>query len=150
MPPSRSRRRSGGTYVDGIGEIDLLVDQLRKVPKESKRTVRKAIVEATKGMRADMARRASWSDRIPGAIGVRASFARGAVEIRVNHHRAPHARPYEGIGTRGAGFRHPVFGHRDRKWAEQATRPFFFITVDAHRKKVIEAVEKAVFATLPR
>lgn len=147
MPRPRSRR--GGTFVDGIDSLDLLVSELRKVPKEAKRTVRKAVLDATSGMRADMARRAGWSSRIPGAIGVRASFARGSVEIRVNHRAAPHARPYEGIGTRGSTFRHPVYGNRD-VWVDEQTRPFFFPTVDDHRKKVISAVEKAVFSSLPR
>lgn len=141
-------RRSRGSWVDGIEGVDLLVDQLRAVPAKNKAAVRKAIVGATSQMRADMAARASWSSRIPGAIGIRASFVRGAVELRVNAGRAPHARPFEGIG--GATFRHPVYGHRERRWATQTARPFFFPTVLAHSGKVRDAVESAVFASLPR
>lgn len=142
-------RRSGGTWVEGIDQIDFLVEQLRNVPSKAKVAVRKAIVEATRSMRDDMARRASWSSRIPGAINVRASFAQARVEIRVAQRTAPHARPYEGVGG-GGTFRHPVHGHRDHPWAEQATRPFFFPTVTAHAGKVREAVERAVYASLPR
>lgn len=148
MAVRRSRRnRTGGTWVDGA-DVDLLIDQLRKVPQEAKRHVRKAILQATQTMRADMARRAGWSDRIPGAIGMRASFTRGQVEIRVRSSQAPHARNWEGI-QRGEA-RWPVFGHRDRKWGHAPVRPFFFPAVDAHRTKVRDAVETAVFKTMPR
>lgn len=97
-----------------------------------------------------MAARASWSSRIPRAITTRTSFARGSVELRVRSGQAPHARPYEGIGTRGS-FRHPVFHDGfDGPWVTQATRPFFFPSVDAHRDKIRGAVESAVFESLPR
>jgi hypothetical protein len=155
MAVRRGRRRRGGTWIDGIGGVDLLVDWLRSVPSEARSDVRKAVIAATREMRADMAARASWSSRIPRAITTRTSFARGSVELRVDARRAPHARPYEGIGTRGGTFRHPVFGsaYDDRNgwtWVTQAARPFFFPTVDRHREKVRDAVETAVFKSLPR
>lgn len=143
----RRSRRSGGWSVDTAG-LDLFVDEMRKVPKDMRREVRKAIVKATADIRNDMARRASWSSRIPGAIGVRVAFGQARTTIRVNAGRAPHARPYEGVG-RGNTFRHPVYGDYD-VWVTQGTRPFFFPAVRDHRKATRDAVERAVYNALPR
>lgn len=145
---SRRGRSTAGFGVD-IGSLDLFIEQLRAVPKESRQDVRKAIVAATEDIRRDMARRASWSSRIPPAITTRVRFASASVQLRVNSKRAPHARPYEGLSSRGGSFRHPVYGHRDR-WVSQSARPFFFPAVDGHRKAVRDAVERAVFQSLPR
>lgn len=134
--------------LEGTASVSFIADKLRAVPKASQRAVRKAIVSSTSGLRSDMARRASWSTRIPGAIGMRVSFARASVELRVNSKRAPHARPYEGMGSPGT-FRHPVYGHRT-VWVSQATRPFFFPAVQGKRQKIRDAVETAIIATLPR
>lgn len=144
----RRGRSTAGFGVD-FGGLDLLVEQLRAVPKDAKRDVRKAIVDATADIRADMARRASWSSRIPGALTTRVRFASASVEIRADARRAPHARPYEGVGNRGGSFRHPVFGNTDA-WVSQSTRPFFFAAVDANRKATRDAVERAVLKSLPR
>lgn len=134
--------------VEGIASVSFLADKLRGVPKESQRAVRKAILSSTRGIRDDMARRASWSTRIPGSIGMRVSFARASVDIKVDRKKAPHARPYEGLGSPGT-FRHPVYGNRE-KWVSQATRPFFFPAVWGRRKQIRDAVETAVLSTLPR
>jgi hypothetical protein len=145
---SRRGRSTAGFGVD-VGSLDLFIEQLRTVPKEAKKDVRKAIVAATSEIRADMARRASWSSRIPGAITTRVRFASASVQIRVDARRAPHARPYEGVSSRGGSFRHPVYGNTDR-WVSQAARPFFFPAAEGHRKAVRDAVERAVFQSFPR
>jgi hypothetical protein len=145
---SRRGRSTAGFGVD-VGSLDVFIEQLRAVPAEAKRDVRKAIVEATADIRTDMARRASWSSRIPAAIGMRVRFSAATVQIRVDSRRAPHARPYEGLSSRGGSFRHPVYGHTDR-WVSQSARPFFFPAIDGHRKAVRDAVERAVFKSLPR
>ena len=132
--------------IEQTPSLDLVVDQLRTINPRARRKVRQAIVEATRDMREDMARRASWSSRIPGAIRLRISWRTGRVEIRVDARRAPHARPYEGTDG-NAFFRHPVFGDRDR-WVSQRTRPFFFPAVRAHRRRVIDAVERAVLQSI--
>lgn len=146
MAARRSRSR-GGWSVDAT-QLDLFVDEMRKVPKDMRRQVRAAIVKATTDIRNDMARRASWSTRIPGAIGVRVAFGQARTTIRVDAKRAPHARPYEGVG-RGASFRHPVYGNYD-VWVSQGVRPFFFPAVRDHRKATRDAVERAVYEALPR
>lgn len=127
--------------------VDFFAEQLRRVPEESRRAVRAAIVDATRGVRADAARRASWSSRIPGAITMRVSFTTARVEIRVNARRAPHARPYEGISGRTT-FRHPVYGNRN-VWVEQAARPFLRPAVDGRITEIRDAVERAVYRSLP-
>jgi len=134
--------------VNGIAQFSLFVEQLRSVPKESKKAVRKAIVAATADIRGEMARRASWSTRIPGAIGVRTQFSSAQVQIRVNQARAPHARPYEGLSS-GSSFRHPVFGNRN-VWVAERARPFFFPAIDGNRDRVRDAVERAIIESFPR
>lgn len=145
----RTRRRNTATgWGVDFASLDLFMDEMRNVPKDMRRQVRKAIVKATADIRNDMARRASWSSRIPGAIGVRVAFAQARTTIRVDARKAPHARPYEGVG-RGNTFRHPVYGNYDI-WVTQGTRSFFFPAVRTHRKATREAVERAVYEALPR
>jgi hypothetical protein len=60
----------------------------------------------------------------------------------VNTRKAPHARPYEGITSRGSTFRHPVFGHD--VWVEQETRPFLFPAVEAKKDAAVDLVKQAV------
>jgi hypothetical protein len=90
------------------------------------------------------------SKRIPGAIGTRVSFgartAGGAVVV--NSAKAPHARPLEGLSSRGGTFRHPVFG--TDKWVSQATRPFLFESIIQTEREAVALIEQAVIAALPR
>lgn len=62
-----------------------------------KRRVREALTESGSALVGDMRRRAGWSQRIQGAIVVKATFSekKSGVRITVNHNEAPHARPYE-------------------------------------------------------
>lgn len=113
---------------------------LRAMSAQVRKEVRPAIRRAAEPMVAQARANASWSSRIPGAI--RLSTTKRGVDIRVNQKRAPHARPYEGIGG-GGQFRHPVFGNRDR-WVSQPTRPFLDPAVRQHRGKVREELIKVV------
>lgn len=130
-----------------------LVEDFGKIPLEFRKQVRPELKRAADSVVQDAKKRASWSSRIPGAIGVRASLSkkRQGFSIRVNQDRAPHGRPFEGIGTRGNTFRHPVFGTGDRrgahsqdKWAEQKKRPFIWPAVRANSQSAREAVAQAV------
>lgn len=116
---------------------------LRAMSTEVRREIRPALKEVAEPMVAAARSNASWSSRIPKAI--RLAVIKRGVEIRVSKARAPHARPYEGIGG-NAQFRHPVFGNRDR-WVPQKTRPFLDPAVKAHRNKIrprlFEIVEEA-------
>lgn len=84
----------------------------------------------------------TFSRRIPGAVKVGVSFpAKGAkVVLRVDAKKAPHGRPIENNGRRGA-FRHPVFGDRN-VWVGQAAHPFFFPAVEGQQKKIVKEIEK--------
>jgi hypothetical protein len=94
-------------------------------------------------------RAGAWSRRIPAAISSRplVDMTRGrvGVEVRVSG-SVPHARPYEGISQQGSSgkFRHPVFGHRDRKWEDQSTRPYLWPAVRGRAPQAYEAAQSVV------
>jgi hypothetical protein len=121
-----------------------------KVPAELRKELRPRLRTSGEHLRADMRRRASYSSRIPGAIGltVRFSARGGGIRLNVNSRRAPHARVLErgNLGGRADTFRHPVFG-RD-VWVTQATRPFFFPALKAGRAQIKDNIRGAVVASL--
>jgi len=96
-------------------------------------------------------RAGAWSTRIPSAIStrpyIREALSRVGVEVRVSG-RVPHARPYEGISQQGSisYFRHPVYGHIERKWARQDTRPYLWPAVRGRQNEMRQAVEQTVDA----
>jgi hypothetical protein len=154
--------------VSGDGSLDLgrtqvanLADALRGTPDRLRASVRRAVKEAAEPIAADARRRASWSRRIPGAISTRTSFTgkSAGVRIQVNHLKAPHARPYEGITARArdsrrSGFRHPVYaegGHR-AQWVYVTTpfRPFLAPAAEAGQRAAVSRLLEAVDGVLRR
>ena len=132
------------------GELDRLVADLSKLPREVRRQVIPALERAARPIERDMKRRASWSTRIPGAISVETSSgglfgARRApgVRLRVDSRAAPHARPLEGFSR--PVFRHPVYGNR-QVWVSQRARSFFAPAIRAGEAGVVRAVDEAVQA----
>lgn len=127
-----------------------LVRGFGKVPIELRKELRPRLRTSGERLRADMRRRAAYSSRIPGAIGLTVRFTArgGGIRLTVNSRRAPHARVLErgNLAGRAAVFRHPVFG-RD-VWVTQPTRPFFFPALKAGRSQVKENVRGAVVASL--
>lgn len=110
--------------------------------------VRKELNASFRGLVGDIVSdaqsRASWSSRIPGAIG--ASVTTTRVGVKVNRRKAPHARSYEGRGRFGrpqGSFRHPVFGNRD-VWVTETTRPFLAPAVKANQSQFYKSAEQAV------
>lgn len=85
---------------------------------------------------------ASWSTRIPAAVGVRVAFtARNVgVTVFVNRKKAPGARPIENDSAFGS-FTHPVFGHGS---TSQAAKPFFFDQIEQHLPAVERAASEAI------
>ncbi|MGH3496316.1 MAG: HK97 gp10 family phage protein [Nocardioidaceae bacterium] len=136
--------------VEGIVGVRDLAARMGTVPAELRAELRPKL-RAAGTIVADQAKaNASWSTRIPAAIGVRTSFGTraGGVTIRVDSVKAPHARPYEGLsagGGRGT-FRHPVYGHD--VWVTEATRPFLMPAVRAKRFQVILTVDQAIKSAL--
>lgn len=115
-----------------------------RIPPEVARGLRPAMRDAGQDLITDARRRASWSTRIPGAMRLATSFTRrhAGVSLVVNRHKAPHARPYEGI--RGnASFRRPVFGNR-QVWVVTQTRPFAGPAVDLHARSAVAAINRVV------
>lgn len=143
---SRGRNRLAGSGSDFTALRQLVAD-LGKLEPATRKELRRGMLNAGQGALQDAKARASWSSRIPGAItmGARTSGTSVGVHLRVNAARAPHARPYEGIGGRGGSFRHPVFGDRD-VWVSQVRRPFLVPAVQAARADVIREVQDAVNA----
>ncbi|MFC9085358.1 HK97 gp10 family phage protein [Nocardiopsis dassonvillei] len=115
-----------------------------QIPKDLQRRLRPAMRAGGQDLLADARRRASWSTRIPAAMRLATSFTRrqAGVSLVVSRHRAPHARPYEGIRGNDS-FRRPVFGNRER-WVETQTRPFAGPAVDLHGPRVVAAVNRVV------
>lgn len=127
---------------DRFGEV---VADLSQIPRELRRDLRPALKRAGEHVAQDARARASWSRRIPGAISVRVRFGAKTqgVAVVVSRKRAPHARPYEGISGSGRVFRHPLFGRRDR-WFAQATRPFLAPAGRVRRAQVRADIAKVV------
>lgn len=131
--------------VDG-SEVLSFASQLKDVPTESRRRLRKAIVEAGDVLLSRARSNASWSSRIPGAMHIRAAFGRNAgVELIVDSEAAPHARAYEGIAQQdGRGvFRHPVFGN-ENAWVSEHTRPFLRPAVRDTESVAVERIQAAI------
>jgi len=87
---------------------------------------------------------ASWSSRIPGAVGTQVRFTakKVGVSIFVNRKKAPHARPIENDGRSGT-FTHPLFGDKGERIPQRA-RPFFFDQLARHMPAVEAACSDAI------
>jgi hypothetical protein len=129
---------------DGNRELRRLVRDFGKLPPALRKELRPALKRGAEPILAQSRANSSWSTRIPRATRISAKFQsrRGGVVIAVSAKRAPHARPYEGLS--GSPFRHPVYGHRDRPWVAQATRPFLFKAVEAKGGAVTEELAETV------
>jgi HK97 gp10 family phage protein len=128
-------------------EIRRLIDDMGKIPKDLKIKLRPGLREAGQIVRDRARLNASWSKRIPAATRVSVGFSKRnpGVAVQVNKNRAPHARPFEHDGRAGT-FRHPVFGHRDRRWVPQKARPFLAKALEeeapAAERKIADVVDK--------
>lgn len=136
-------------YVGSVGAGDL-ARALRRLDEDTRRELRPALRAAGAKVRDAAARNASWSSRIPGALYVSTSArpGRSAVTIGASATKAPHARPYEGIGG-GRSFRHPVYGNRE-VWVAQACRPFLAPAVVTEQPAVVAELGAAVGKALDR
>jgi len=87
--------------IDLRMDLTTLSQQIKATDKATASSLRKnlrnAISESGADLVGGMRSRASWSSRIPGAIGltVRFSTTRASVRVQVDHNKAPHARPLE-------------------------------------------------------
>jgi hypothetical protein len=124
--------------IDGR-EVAELAKVLRQTAPNLRKQLPKRLRRAGELVRTEARRNASWSSRIPGAIGLRAVTRgnRSGVLLRINAARAPHARPYEGLqkGARPRTFRRQVYG---KAWVQQPTRPFLRPALNAKREAVRE------------
>lgn len=127
-----------------FSQVTQLSRDLRKMPAATRRGLRREFERAGQGALSDARSRASWSRRIPAAISGKATATGDVVgyALRASAAQAPHARPYEGIAG-GGSFRHPVYGHSDRKWATQKTRPYLYPAVRGRAGAIAAAVALA-------
>jgi hypothetical protein len=127
--PSRRSRAGRTNYSDPMAEI---AQDMRALPEETRKAIRPKLREAGELVQQRARENASWSDRIPGDIKVVTSFRqnREGVTVKAGGANSPHARPYEGLTTRGNSFRHPVYGNRD-VWVSQEARPFLMPAAEA-------------------
>lgn len=135
-------------------ELQRLIADLKRLPDEVNRDFRGALRRAAEPIVADAKNRASWSERIPGAIGTRTRVSGQGVtvSVRVNAKKAPHARPIENRGRQG-NFRHPVHadpnkGRSEWTWVPQRARPFLRPAAEANAdeagRRMMNAVESAI------
>jgi hypothetical protein len=118
---------------------------LRALPQETRKAVRPLLRQAGELVAQEARGLASWSTRIPASVRVRTSFRenREGVKVVAGGPAAPHARPYEGLSSRGDTFRHPVFGNTD-VWVSQETRPFIFPAAEAKSEEVTGLIRAAL------
>lgn len=133
-------------------ELRALVVDLKQLEGGKKQVamLRKNLQSAAGPAKAQVQSNASWSSRIPGAVGVQVRFTakKVGVSIFVSRKKAPHARPIEHDGQAGT-FLHPVFGRTKRGGkryvtAKQAARPFFFNEMARHMPDVEQAAADAI------
>jgi len=134
---------------------DVIAQDMRRLPREARRTLRPALRAGAEGMAADARTRAGWSTRIPPTIKVRTSFRsdREGVEIVAGGSAAPHARPYEGLSAGSSDkFRHPVFAdatnftRRAWTWVSSPTRPFLIPAAEAGEQETTQNMTAALEA----
>lgn len=127
-----------------MDDIERLIRDIGKIPKELKRELRPGLRAAAKPVLDRARRNASWSTRIPGATKISITFAgrRPGVKIVTNAKRAPHARPFENLGDQGT-FRHPVWGNRD-VWVTQKARPFLFPALEVKGGEAVKEISRVV------
>jgi hypothetical protein len=122
----------------------VIARDMRNLTPETQKAVRPKIRKAGQLVADDAKRNASWSSRIPPSIRVRTSFRanRENVTVLVGNKNAPHARPYEGITSRGSTFRHPVHGRE--WWVAQDTRPFLIPAAEAKQVEAADLISSAL------
>lgn len=125
-----------------------LAKDLHKMGPAQRRRLRVEFTRIGQSTLSDAKSRAgAWSSRIPSAITATpiTDMGRGQVGVVFRVSRSvPHARPYEGISQQGSVsyFRHPVYGHTERKWARQNTRPYLWPAVRGRANDARRAVEQ--------
>lgn len=125
---------------------EVIAQDMRALPNELQQALRPRLRRAGERTAGVIRSRAGWSSRIPGTVKVRTSFSanREGVFITAGGAKAPHAVLYE-LGQRSpASFRHPIFGRTDRKWVDQATRPFFFNSAETQRELTTAEIQDAL------
>ena len=144
---ARNRSATPASY-----QFSKLQRDLNQMGAKQRRRLRTEFSRIGQSAASDAKSRAgAWSTRIPSAISTRpiVDIMRGRVgaEVRVSK-SVPHARAYEGITQpeRSGSFRHPVYGHIDRKWADQKTRPYLWPAVRGRQNDMRQAVEQTVDA----
>ncbi len=127
-------------------DIAQLVRDLRKLPKEMKRQLRKDIRKAAQPALRKAKSNASFSTRIPAATRTVTSFSsrNPGVRLETNARRAPHAKALENQGREGY-FRHPVFGNRGN-WANQRAQPYLWPAVRDSAHQIVGDIDKAVLS----
>lgn len=131
--------------LDGAEKV---IIRLADFPVRLRSEIRPRLIEAGNHTADDMRRRAGSSDRIPGAIQVKASFATGArqgVRISVDMGRAPHAL----VHAKSAPFRHPVYGNRN-VWRTQQPLNFWSPAIKVGANETRQQMEAALRAAVNR
>jgi hypothetical protein len=121
---------------------DQVIIRLSDFPQRMRAEMRPALLAGGNVIAGDMRQRlAGKSERIPGALYVKASFAVGSrqgVTIGVDHNRAPHAF----VQAKTSTFRHPVYGH-DR-WVNQEPINYWSPAIRAKAKDARRELESAI------
>lgn len=129
----------------GVSDLTKLSRDLRAVTVDLSRGFTAALKAAVEPVAVQARENASFSKRIPQTIRVTSTGGKAKVRVRVSAGgaRAPEAAAFENGGRPGT-FRHPVFGHRNRKWAKQDAHPFLMRALASQASSVADDVEAAI------
>ena len=135
--------------TSAAAQVMQLRRDLLKVPPNVRRAMRPSLRKVGERVQRTAEANASWSSRIPAAHFLRVSFSanRPGVFIKVDHNKAPHARPFEGILL--WTFRHPVYGDRET-WVSQRSRPYLVPALESNEGEAFVAIRSTVDEVLAK
>lgn len=135
--------------VFGAKIADAIAEDLRRLPLETRKSIRPKLQKAGEKVAATAKANAAWSSRIPATVRVAPSFRfeREGVEIKLGGRGTPHARAYEGL-TRNP-FRHPVHAdpkktRREWAWVSQPARPMLRPAARKHEAETNRLMREAL------
>lgn len=128
--------------IEGLSKV---MRSLKRLAPEIHKDLRVRFRDVAKEVAQTAKSNASWSKRIPGAIGV--TVSNKGVGVRVSKKKAPHGPLYErgNKGSRSSSLRHPLFGNK-AFWFSEPIRPFLRPAVEDHRDDATQKLLDAIVA----
>lgn len=134
--------KPGASIVIDTKQFSALTRGIRASGPAGKAAVRGAMRESAEIVKAEAARRASFSSRIPGSLKARATATN--FKVSAGGEAAPDAAPIENKGR--GHVRHPTFSPRSGVaervgWTDKNSRPAFLSpALEAHTEEIAELI----------